>query len=221
MQQTVNYNPSESYQTKLNAVTAGFQSFLNTPFQPTGYPPPPSNYPAGSTLAFFPGQIAGAGPNVNYTNVTSNMPLPSSQSIYNSLTQPQNFYFYDGNGNLSPIQATRSITIPWNSSKTWNPTNPDDSGSNTSYNIPYTTTTDQTASAIQSTSSSNRGNQNSLLQQFLTNAQAKQQILSNTSDAETSIQNESQTGITQAAGVLNTAISQLSSIITSLYQKSR
>lgn len=220
VQHTVNYNPDETYQDKLTTVTTAFQTFMNTSFQPTGFPPadPTTNapYPAGSELAFAPSEISGAGPDLNYTNVTSHLPSAPQQTIYNSMTQPQNFYF--SNNEPSVITAIRAITIPWNSSKNYDPNNPEDSD-NTSFNIPYTSTTDETASALQSTASSNRANQNSLLQQFLSNAQAKQQILSNTSDAQTSIENEAQTGITQAAGVLTTAISQLSTIISALYQK--
>jgi hypothetical protein len=139
------------------------------------------------------------------------------------MTDPVTFYGLSQNadGSTNDITATRELTIPWNTNKTFNPKDPNDSTGNTSLNIPYTPTTDQVASAIQSNISQKRSNQNSLLQQYVTNAQTRQQVLSNTQDAQTSIQSQSQTGLSQAAEVLNTAIGQMSDILTSIFQVAR
>jgi hypothetical protein len=229
---TVNYDPGLSDEKKLGLVEQGFQSFMNQQLSLSAYPPNAS-YPPNST--FFPAVGISIAPNAQFTEVTTNIGFPSNMSVYASMTQPITFgnvSVNSTNGTSSGVTAIRALTIPWNSMNTADLTNlksdiNDDSSSLSNSNIdwslntPYTTTTAQHAAAIQSNVAQKRGNQNSLLQQFITNAQSQGQIISNLQDAQTSQQNQSQTGINQAASVLNSAISQLSDIITSLTQGSK
>ncbi len=207
---TVNINPNLSPVEQLDQLKAGFQTFLQQPIQNQSYTPP--GYTPPGPFDFY--------------NISPKMPFPPSLNVYTSMTSPITFYnltqLNTGFNAFTPgnVTAVRSITIPWNSTSTFNPLDQNDSQGNTSFNIPYTSSTagGGRANAIQSAMAQNRANKNSLLQQFVTNASTQKQIISNQSDSATSQQSQSQTGISQAASVLNSMIDQLGTILTSIFQ---
>ncbi len=126
------------------------------------------------------------------------------------MTQPVTFYkIGQALGTLFPPTTVRTdITAVRGMATAWDP----------SYNMVYTPTRDGEQNAKESAASRRRGDKNSLLQQYITNAQTKKQILSNQQDAENSQQDQAQSGVNQAASVLRAMIGQLSTIITSIFQ---
>lgn len=86
------------------------------------------------------------------------------------------------------------------------------------YNMMYTPTGDSGDHATQSSAADRRANKNSLLQQYVQNAQMQRQIQGNQADAENSQLQQAQTGISQGSNILSTAIQQMSTILTSIFQ---
>lgn len=236
----VTYDANATNDQKLKAVEAGYASFINSPTPLDNQSIVP---PTGIPLASIPG-----GPYDGYTNPTSytdtNTGLNASAlhptlTIYQSMTEPITFYNVSqvvtstdfgivgglpngtGPGNVTAI---RSLAINRSTPSTYNAVSTggqDYVNHDTSFNLPFTQATDQFINLAQSTASQHRANSNSLLQQFITNAQSQKQILTNTSDSESSNENQAQTGVSQATSVLNAVIDQMSTIMTSIFQIKR
>lgn len=137
-------------------------------------------------------------------SVTQTIPQAANLTVLSSMTQPITFY------NMSNIASEANITVIRNITRAWDPL----------YNMVFTSTTDSTQNAKESAASRRRGAVNSQLQQYITDSQTQKQILSNRADAQTSQENQSQTGFNQGASLLHTMIGQLSTILTSIFQVS-
>lgn len=103
---------------------------------------------------------------------------------------------------LGDTSFVRYLTIPWSQS----------------YNMVYTPTGDSGDHARQSTAAGYRSDKNSLLQQYVQNIQTHKQIFSKQSDAEQNTMQQAQTGIGQGGEILASAIRQLSTILTAIFQ---
>lgn len=204
---TVNINPNFTPEQQLDQLKTGFLQFLQQPIQNLGYLPP--NYTPPGTFDFY--------------FINPKMPYPPTYNVYTSMTDPVTFYNVvqkqtglNSTGRFD-LTATRVLTVPRNSSKDFNPYNRGDTQGNTSYNIPYVPEAREEANIIATNTAQKRANKNNLLQQYITNAQTAKGIIGNQSDAAQSQQSQSQTGIGQAASVLNAVIDQLSTILTSIF----